>query len=136
MAVHSFTGVTGTISATDTSGSPTTVTGFVSGDFTLAQATGKYVEVGSNTATSHTRGLKSVSGSLSKAWGISDDTLMDWFTNNQEFTISFDADALGTHTYTLSNCIITDLAIEGLEAGSEGALLINCSFEGLSYSRD
>ena len=134
MAVHSFTGVTGTISSVD--GSSNTVTGFVSGDFTLAQATGKYVEVGSNTAASHTRGLKSASGSLSKAWGLSDAQLMTWFSASTEFTLTFDADAAGTHTYTLSNCIITDLAIEGLEAGAEGALLINCSFEALSYSRD
>tara|TARA_Y100001938_G_scaffold131101_1_gene187800 strand:+ start:276 stop:677 length:402 start_codon:yes stop_codon:yes gene_type:complete len=133
MAVHSFTGVTGTISASDGS---TTVTAYVSGDFTLAQATGKYVVVGSNSAAAHTRGLKSASGSLSKAWGIDDDELMTWFTSNTEFTLTFDADAAGTHTYTLSNCIITDLAIEGLEAGAEGALLINCSFEALSYSRD
>ena len=133
MAVHSFTGVTGTISATD---GTTPITAYISGDFTLAVATGKYTVLGTNSATAHTRGLKAASGSISKAWGIDDDQLMTWFTANTELTLTFDADAAGTHTYTMTNAIITDLAIEGLEAGSEGALAVNCSWEALTFTRD
>ena len=130
MAVHSYTGVTGKITV---SGS---IVGFVSGDFTLSAATGKYVTLGSNYATANTRGLRAVSGSLSKAWGISDLELYDWFNNDTELAVAFDADAAGNHTYTVSGCVLTDLAIEGLEAGNEGALMINASFEGLTWSRD
>ena len=130
MAVHSFTGVTGKITASGT------LVGFVSGDVTLATATGKYTTLGGNTATAHTRGLKSVSGSLKRAWGISDELLATWFATDAEFDIEFDAEATGTDTYTASTCIITELSIEGLEAGSEGALMINASFEGLDWTRD
>jgi len=130
MAVHGFTGVTGKITV---SGS---IVGFVSGDVSMAVATGKYLELGSNTAIANTRGVKSVSGTLKKAWGLSDDTIYDWFNNNTELNITFDADDAGTHTYTVSNCVVTDFALEGLEAGSEGALMINASFEGTTWSRD
>jgi hypothetical protein len=130
MAVHNFTGVTGKITV---SGS---IVGFVSGDFTLAAATGKYVTLGSNTPTANTRGLRSVSGSISKAWGINDDELYDWLNDDTELVIDFDADSAGTHTYTVSGCVLTDLSIEGLEAGNEGALMVNASFEGLTWSRD
>ena len=130
MAVHEFTGVTGKITAN------TSIVGFVSGDFTLAVQTGKYVTLGENYATANTRGLRSVSGTLKKAWGIDDDALYTLFNADTEFAITFDADQSGTHTYTASGCVLTDLAIEGLEAGNEGALMINASFEGLSWSRD
>lgn len=130
MAVHAFTGVTGKITASGN------VVGFVSGDLSLATATGKYVTLGGNTATANTRGLKSVSGTLKRAWGISDSTLYTWFNTDAEFDIAFDADDAGTHTYTAITCVLTDLSIEGLEAGSEGALMINASFEGLNWSRD
>lgn len=130
MAIHSFTGVSGKITV---SGS---IVGFVSGDFTLAAATGKYIELGSVYNSAHTRGTRTVSGSLKKAWGLSDNLLFDWFNNDTALAIEFDADQAGTHTYTVSGCVLTDLAIEGLEAGSEGALMINASFEGLSWSRD
>ena len=130
MAVHSFTGVTGKITASGN------VVGFVSGDLSLATATGKYVTLGGNAPTAHTRGLRSVSGTLKRAYGISDATLYTWFNTNAEFNIEFDADSAGTHTYTALTCVITDLSIEGLEAGSEGALMINASFEGLNWSRD
>ena len=130
MAVHAFTGVTGKITV---SGS---IVGFVSGDFTAARATGKYTKLGSNVATANTRGLQSVSGSLTKAWGIDDSDLWNWFNGNTELDILFDADAAGNHTYTVSSCVLTDLAIEGLEAGAEGALLMNATFEGLTIARD
>ena len=130
MAVHSFTGVTGKVTV---SGS---ITGFVSGDFTLSTATGKYVELGGNTATAHTRGLKAANGTLKAAWGITDSTFYSWFNNDTELVIDFDADAAGTHTYTISGCVLTDLAIEGLEAGSDGALMMNATFEGLTWTRD
>ncbi len=131
MAVHSFTGVTGKITAN------TTIVGFVSGDVTFSIATGKYTTLNSNTSSAHTRGLKTVSGTLKKAWGVSDSDLHTLFTGNTEFDITFDNDgATGANTYTASNCLITELSIEGLEAGSEGALMINLSFEGLGWSRD
>tara|TARA_R110001592_G_scaffold70015_5_gene214773 strand:+ start:30685 stop:31080 length:396 start_codon:yes stop_codon:yes gene_type:complete len=131
MTVHSFTGITAKITVSSS------LVGFVSGDFTLAQATGKYVELTSSTATSHTRGLKSVSGSLSRAWGIGDNTLFTYFADSEMFDITFDNDgASGVNTYTLTGCVLTDLSVEGVEAGSEGALMINATFEGLSYSRD
>ena len=130
MAVHAFTGVTGKIT---TSG---TLVGYVSGDFTLATATGKYVTLGSNSATANTRGLNSASGTLKRAWGLDDDDLYIWFNGDSEYDIVFDADSAGTHSYTISSCVITDFAIEGLEAGSEGALMVNASFEGLTWSRD
>lgn len=130
MAVHSFTGVSGKITV---SGS---IVGFVSGDFSMTATTGKYITLGTNYNTAHTRGVRSVSGSLKKAWGVSDDELFDWFNNDTELDIEFDADAAGTHTYTVSGCVLTDLAIEGLEAGNEGALMINASFEGLTWARD
>ncbi len=130
MAVHGFTGVTGKITVSST------IVGFVSGDFTVARATGKYVTLGSNLPTANTRGLQSVSGTLTKAWGVADDTLWDWFYGDTELVIDFDADAAGTHSYVVTGCVLTDLAIEGLEAGAEGALMINASFEGLSIVRD
>lgn len=132
MAIHSFTGMTGKITA------DSTIVGFVSGDFTMAQATGKYIELGAagNFNTSHTRGVKTVSGTLKKAWGISDTDLWTWFSTSAEKTLEFDADAAGNHTYIISGCVLTDLAIEGLEAGSEGALMISASFEGLTFNRD
>ena len=130
MAVHSFTGVTGKITASGT------LVGFVSGDVTLSIATGKHLTLGSNVATSHTRGLKSVSGTLKRAWGVSDELLNTWFTTNAEFDLEFDSDAAGSDTYTCANAIITELSIEGLEAGSEGALMINASFEALDWTRD
>tara|TARA_R110000744_G_scaffold1725_3_gene6206 strand:+ start:6917 stop:7315 length:399 start_codon:yes stop_codon:yes gene_type:complete len=128
MAVHAFTGVTGKITV---SGS---IVGFVSGDFSLASTTGKYVVLGSNYAAANTRGLRSVSGSLKKAWGVADDQLFNWFTTDTELEIIFDADAAGNHSYTLTGCVLTDFSVEGLEAGSEGALMINASFEGLTWA--
>ncbi len=130
MAIHSFTGVSGKITV---SGS---IVGFVSGDFTLATATGKYITLGTNYNVAHTRGVRTATGSLKKAWGVSDNELFAWFNGNTELDIQFDADAAGTHTYTVSGCVLTDLAIEGLEAGNEGALMINASWEGLTWSRD
>ena len=130
MAVHSYTGITGKITVSGT------IVGFVSGDMTLATATGKYITLGSNVNTAHTRGVKTVSGTLKKAWGVSDDQLYDWLNNDTELDILFDADSAGTHTYQATNCVLTDLAIEGLEAGSEGALMINATFEGLAFTRD
>lgn len=131
MTVHSFTGVTAKITVSSS------LVGFVSGDFTLAVATGRYNELNSTTSTSLTRGLRTVSGTLKKAWGLSDSTLYTYFNTNQMFDISFDNDgATGANTYTLSGCMLTDLAVEGVEAGSEGALMINASFEGLDFSRD
>jgi len=129
MAIHSYTGCTGKITANGT------VIGFVSGDFSLATATGKYITLGTNTNTSHTRGVRTVSGSLKKAWGISDDELYIWYNTDLEYTIVFDADQAGTKSYTCSGCVLTDLAIEGLEAGGDGALMVNASFEGLTFSR-
>ena len=130
MAVHGFTGITGKITV---SGS---IVGWVSGDVTFAKATGKYVELGSNAPIANTRGLRAVSGTLKKAWGLSDDVIYDWFNNDTELNITFDADSAGTHTYSATSCVLTDLALEGLEAGNEGALMINASFEGLTWSRD
>lgn len=136
MAVHQFTGVTAKITVS------TSLVGFVSGDFTLAVATGKYNQLNAKYSTGHTRGLRSVSGTLKKAWGVDDNTLYGYFDTDSEFDIVFDNDgdgaggaAGGTHTYTLSGCILTDLAVEGIEAGSDGALMINASFEGLTWAR-
>ena len=131
MAVHSYTGVTGKITASGT------LVGFVSGDVTFSIATGKYLTLNSNVASGHTRGLKTVSGTLKRAWGISDDLLNTWLTTNAEFDLEFDNDgATGADTYTASGCILTELSIEGLEAGSEGALMVNASWEGLDWTRD
>ena len=130
MAVHGFTGITGKITVS------WSLDGWVSGDVTFAKATGKYVELGSNAPIANTRGLRSVSGTLKKAWGLSDDVIYDWFNNDTELNITFDADSAGTHTYSATSCVLTDLALEGLEAGNEGALMINASFEGLTWSRD
>jgi hypothetical protein len=131
MTVHSFTGVTAKITVSSS------LVGFVSGDFTLAVATGRYTELNSTTSTSLTRGLRTVSGTLKKAWGLSDSTLYTYFNDNEMFDITFDNDGnTGANTYTLSGCMLTDLAVEGVEAGSEGALMINASFEGLNWSRD
>tara|TARA_R100000908_G_C3678115_1_gene98014 strand:+ start:243 stop:635 length:393 start_codon:yes stop_codon:yes gene_type:complete len=129
MAVHAYTGVTGKITV---SGS---IVGFVSGDFTLAAATGKYVTLGSNIPIANTRGLRSSSGTLKKAWGIADTDLYSWLNGDTELDITFDPDNGTSNRYTISGCVLTDMAIEGLEAGSEGALMINASFEGLNWSR-
>ena len=135
MSVHAFTGTSAVITMTPSGG--TAITAFVSGDFSLTAQTGKYVTLGSSYATAHTRGLFAVSGTLKRAWGIDDATLMTAFINNTMFELKFDNDgALGVHTYTISNCILTDLSVEGIEAGAEGALMINASFEGLSFVRD
>ena len=131
MTVHKFTGVTAKITVSSS------LVGFVSGDFTLAVATGRYNELTSNKSTSLTRGLRTVSGTLKKAWGLSDSTLYTYFNTNQMFDIVFDNDGnTGANSYTLSGCMLTDMAVEGVEAGSEGALMINASFEGLDFSRD
>lgn len=131
MAVHSFTGVTARIRVNGS------LTGFVSGDVTMSVATGKYTELDGKAATANTRGLRSVSGTLKKAWGISDTTLYDLMMNDTEFDIEFDNDSTtGANTYTASGCVITELSIEGMEAGNEGALMINASFEGLDFGRD
>jgi|TARA_R110001599_G_scaffold131968_10_gene308354 hypothetical protein len=131
MAVHAFTGVTAVITVSSS------LVGFVSGDFSLATATGKYTTLGNSESTAHTRGLKSASGSLKLAWGISDATLYTMFNTDAEFDITFDNDGgTGAHTYTLATCVLTDLSVEGVEAGSEGALMINASFEALSWGRD
>lgn len=136
MATHQHTGITATITVS------TSLVGFVSGDFTLTQATGKYITLGSSTATDHTRGLKSASGTLKRAWGIDDATLFTYFNTDEKFDITFDNDGdptvsgNGTHTYTLTDCVFTDLSVEGIEAGSEGALMINATFEALTFSRD
>lgn len=139
MALHSFTGVTGSIRTSGTSTGA--LVGYVQGDFTLAVATGKYVQLGSAYATANTRGLKSASGSLSAAWGLKASDLQTMLTNDEEFEIRFAAagtqDATttsGTQVFTLSNCVFTDIASEGLEAGAEGALLLNASFEALTWS--
>ena len=131
MTVHQFTGVTAKITVSSS------LVGFVSGDFTLAVATGRYNEFNSNKSTSLTRGLRTVSGTLKKAWGLSASTLYTYFNTNQMFDIVFDNDGnTGANSYTLSGCMLTDMAVEGVEAGSEGALMINASFEGLDFSRD
>ena len=130
MAVHSFTGVTGKITASGT------LVGFVSGDVTFSIATGKYLQLGSNTANAHTRGLKSVSGTLKRAWGLQDELLLTYFNTDAEFDIEFDAESTGSDTYTAISAIITELSVEGLEAGSENALMINATFEALDFGRD
>lgn len=131
MTVHNFTGVTAKIQVSSS------LVGFVSGDFSLSVATGKYVELNSSYATSHTRGLRAASGTLKKAWGIDDDTLYGYFNSDNLFDITFDNDgATGANTYTISGCVLTELSVEGIEAGNEGALMINASFEGLTWSRD
>ena len=135
MALHAFTGTSAVITMTPAGGSA--LTAFVSGDFTLSAQTGKFTTLGNSFATGHTRGLFSASGTLKRAWGIDDATLMSAFMNNTMFELKFDNDgASGVHTYTISNCILTDLSVEGIEAGAEGALMINASFEGLSFVRD
>lgn len=131
MTVHNFTGVTAKIQVSSS------LVGFVSGDFSLSVATGKYVELNSSYATSHTRGLRAASGTLKKAWGIDDDTLYGYFNSDNLFDITFDNDgATGANTYTISGCVLTEFSVEGIEAGNEGALMINASFEGLTWSRD
>ena len=134
MTVHSFSGVTAKITVSSS------LVGFVSGDFSVAVATGKYIELDSTVATSHTRGLRSGSGSLKLAWGISDATLYAMFNAGDIFDVTFDNDSpatgvAGAHQYTLASCVFTDLAVEGVEAGAEGALMINASFEALDWSR-
>ena len=69
MTVHSFTGVTAKITVSSS------LVGFVSGDFTLAIATGRYNELNKTTSTSLTRGLRTVSGTLKEGLGLSDSTL-------------------------------------------------------------
>ena len=129
MAVHAFTGCTGIITV---SGS---IVGFVSGDFSLAATTGKYVVLGSNVPAANTRGLRSASGTLKKAWGIGDADLYAWLDDDTETTIKFQSATGDYSTYQINDCVLTDLSIEGLEAGSEGALMMNASFEGLSWSK-
>ena len=134
MSVHAFTGTSAVITLTPSGGSA--ITAFVSGDFTLSAQTGKFTTLGNSFATGHTRGF-SASGTLKRAWGIDDATLMNAFMNNTMFELKFDNDgATGAHTYTITNCILTDLSVEGVEAGAEGALMINASFEGLTFTRD
>mgnify|MGYP003625595257 CR=1 FL=1 len=131
MTVHDFTGTTAKIVVNGA------LEGFVSGDFSLSQATGKYVTLGNQYATKHTVGLRAVSGSLKRAWGVSDETLFALFTASTVFNITFDNDgATGANTYTLTDCVLTEMSVEGVEAGSEGALMINASFEALTWSRD
>lgn len=131
MPVHAYTGTTAKIVVNGS------LEGFVSGDFSLSISTGKYVTIGNNYATNHTQGLRSASGSLKRAWGIDDNTLYGLFNAATVFDIVFDNDgATGAHTYTLTNCVLTELSVEGIEAGSEGALMINASFEALTWSRD
>ena len=52
------------------------------------------------------------------------------------FELEFDNDGVtGANKYTITDCIFTDLSVEGIEAGAEGALMINGSFEGLTFTR-
>ena len=68
---------------------------------------------------------------------MDDATLFTYFNTDEKFDITFDNDgATGAHTYTLTDCVLTDLSVEGIEAGAEGALMINATFEALSFSRD
>mgnify|MGYP003667569042 FL=1 len=90
MTVHSFSGVTAKITVSSS------LVGFVSGDFSLAVATGKYIELDQTAATSHTRGLRSGSGSLKLAWGITDTTLYTMFNAGDIFDITFDNDSPAT----------------------------------------
>tara|TARA_R100000664_G_C2714385_1_gene110051 strand:- start:354 stop:758 length:405 start_codon:yes stop_codon:yes gene_type:complete len=133
MAVHAYTGVTGNITVSGT------LVGWISGDFTLSTSTGKYVELGSTKGnpTAHTRGLRAASGSIKGAWGIKDATFYSWYDDDTELVIKFDATQAGTTaSYTISGCVITELSIEGPEAGGEGALVMNASWEGLNWGRN
>ena len=133
MAVHAYTGVTGTIPV---SGS---IVGFVSGDFTLSTQTGKYTTLGSTNGNpvAHTRGIRAASGTIKGAWGIKDADLFAWYDGDTELTIKFSATQAGaTAFYTITGCVLTELSIEGLEAGSDGALMCNASWEGLSWTRN
>ena len=133
MAVHAYTGVTGNSTV---SGS---IVGFISGDFTLSTATGKYTELGSNSGnpTAHTRGLRAASGTIKGAWGIKDAALFSGDENDTALTIKFAATQAGPPAaYTITGCVLTELSIEGLEAGGDGALMMNASWEGLQWARN
>jgi hypothetical protein len=127
--VHEMTGVTGTVKAN--SGA---IVGFVSADISVEKATGKYNELGTNLSVSHTRGLVSITGTLRKAWGITSGDIWDWFDQDSEYDIVFDAKNDTTLTITASSCILTSVSVEGFEAGSEEVLMLNAPFEGLAYS--
>jgi len=127
--VHEYTGVTGTVKA-----NAGAILGFVSADVSIEKATGKYNELGSQFSQSHTRGLVSVTGTIRKAWGITSGDIWDWFHNDEEHDIVFDGKNDSSLTMTASSCILTGVSIEGMEAGSEEALMLTCPFEGLAYN--
>ena len=127
--MHDYTGVTGTVKA-----NAGAVLGFVSADISVEKATGKYNELGTNVSVSHTRGLLSITGTIRKAWGITSGDIWDWFNNDEEYDIVFDGKGDSSLTLTASSCCLTGVSIEGMEAGSEEALILTAPFEGLGYS--
>lgn len=127
--MHQMTGVTGTVKA-----SGGTIVGFVSADITVETATGKYNQLGSKYSASHSRGLVSITGTIRKAWGVTSGALWSWYTNDQELDIVFDGKGDDTLKLTASSCCLTGISIEGMEAGSENALILTAPFEGLTYA--
>jgi len=127
--LHDYTGVTGTVKA-----NAGAIIGFVSADISVEKATGKYNELGTNISQAHTRGLVSVTGTIRKAWGITSSDVWDWFNNDEEYDIVFDGKDDASLTLTASSCCLTGVTIEGMEAGSEEALMLTAPFEGLGYS--
>lgn len=126
--MHEMTGVTGTVKAN--SGA---LIGFVSADISIEKATGKYNQLGSSVSTSHTRGLLSITGTIRKAWGITSGDFWTWFNDDAEYDIVFDAKDDAALTVTASSCVLTGVTIEGMEAGSEEALMLTAPFEGLGF---
>ena len=127
--MHDYTGVTGTVKAN--SGA---ILGFVSADISIEKATGKYNELCTNISQAHTRGVVSVTGTIRKACGITSGDIWTWFNDDEEYDIVFDAKDDTALTLTASSCCLTGVSVEGMEAGSEEALMLTAPFEGLGYS--
>lgn len=127
MSVHEFTNVTGYILTGGVRSA------YIQGDFTLEIETGSYVTQGTNVATSHTRGMRRVSGHIQRAWNVNSNHLYGWLNGDEEKTIVFYPKAGDSATYTCSGCMLTNLR-SGITAGGADALVIDSDFVGLDWS--
>lgn len=145
MAIHTFTGRRAKVVAKPLGDAPTTggryddgtIVGWVQFSGKVSKATGKYAEIDSDVAKSHTRGLTSVSGTIEKAWGIESDQIWEWFDKDYEYDLEVEPDSqTAGMKLTLKNCVLTDVDIKGVEKGGSDALILSCPFEGLDWTSE
>lgn len=125
--MHNYSGVTAAVTASGT------LLGWIKADVKLDYAVGEYITIGSEVCD-HVKGKKTVTGTITKAWGVDSDTLYTWFNSRNEFDIVFSAGSTGSpEDYTASGCILTSLDLS-VEAGSSDPLEVVAAFKGRDWS--